>query len=78
MKPNSSVIKIKRTKRKFRTSLIRKRIFSGDESIQMWNNINNAKTIADLRRALYSVCCRLQEFEGRVERLNFLLETFLW
>jgi len=42
------------------------RIFSGDYSVNMWDGINSAKTIADLRRALYFVCCRLQELEAKL------------
>ena len=42
-------------------------IFSGDSSIKMWDNINNAKTIAELRMALYVVCCRIQDLESRLE-----------
>ena len=45
-----------------------KRIFSGEYSRDMWDEINNAKTIADLRRALYCICCRLQELESRIEK----------
>jgi hypothetical protein len=41
----------------------RKRIFSGDESIPLWENINNAKTITELRHALYHLCCKCQELE---------------
>lgn len=48
--------------------LKRKPIFSGDESQGMWDDINQAKTIADLRSALYGVCCHLQELESRVEQ----------
>ena len=44
------------------------RIFSGDSSAKMWDEINNAKTIAELRMALYVVCCRIQELEEKVER----------
>lgn len=42
------------------------RIFSGSYSSGMWDNINSAKTVADLRLALYTVCCRIQELEERV------------
>ena len=42
-------------------------IFSGDSSVKMWDNINNAKTIAELRMALYVVCCRIQDLESRLE-----------
>lgn len=44
----------------------KKRIFSGDASVPMWNDINKARTADDLRWALYHVCCRLQEFESQV------------
>jgi len=40
------------------------KIFSGDYSRNMWNAINSAKTITQLRWALYLVCCRLQELEN--------------
>ena len=42
------------------------RIFSGDASVKMWEGINGAKTVSDLRMALYVVCCRLQELEEKV------------
>jgi len=48
-------------------SAARPRIFSGDASGKMWEEINGAKTIAELRMALYVVCCRIQELESRVE-----------
>jgi hypothetical protein len=44
------------------------KIFSGDYSRDMWDEINEAKSKDDLRAALYFVCCRLQEFEGRFDR----------
>ena len=43
-------------------------IFSGDYSRKMWDEINNAKTWRDLQDALYTVCCRLQEFETRMNK----------
>jgi hypothetical protein len=43
------------------------RIFEGEYSSSMWNAINSARTIHDLREALYLVCCRLQELEARLE-----------
>ena len=46
------------------------RIFSGDYSRDMWDEINSARTVRDLRHALYFVCCRLQEFESRVDTLQ--------
>jgi len=30
----------------------------------MWEAINAAKTIKDLREALYLICCRIQELEA--------------
>ena len=45
-----------------------KPIFSGDYSRDMWKEINSARTKKQLRWALYTVCCRLQELEGRLER----------
>ena len=45
-------------------------IFSGNNSIEMWNEINDAKSIKDLRGALYTVCCKLQEAELRIEQLE--------
>lgn len=45
-----------------------KPIFSGDYSEDMWREINGAKTIRDLKDALYTIGCRLQEFESRMER----------
>lgn len=43
-------------------------IFYGDYSRDMWDAINDAKTKDDLRSALYFVCCRIQELEGRMRR----------
>lgn len=45
-----------------------KDIFSGDYSVKMWNEINAASDVSELRMALYFVCCRLQEFESAVHR----------
>jgi hypothetical protein len=53
---------------RLRDKMKRKQIFSGKESVIMWNEINNAHTIADLRDALYGVCCKLQEFESEYEK----------
>jgi len=44
------------------------KIFSGDYSVSMWNEINQAKTIAQLRDALYTICCRIQELEAKVDK----------
>ena len=43
-------------------------IMSGEYSKDMWKLINSAKTVSALREALYLVCCRLQELEGRASR----------
>ena len=41
------------------------RIMSGPYSEEMWDEINSARTVEDLRYALYFVCCRLQQLESR-------------
>ena len=41
--------------------------FSDKQSKDMWDEINNAKTKDDLRAALYTVCCRLQDLESYIE-----------
>jgi hypothetical protein len=46
------------------------RIFSGDASKELWAEISNAKTVKKLRMALYTVCCRVQELENKVESLS--------
>ena len=46
------------------------RIFSGDRSAEMWREINGAKTIYDLRLALYGVCCKLQELESVIRKME--------
>ena len=46
------------------------RIFSGDTSVDMWDEINSAKNVKELRIALYTVCCRMQELESKVESLS--------
>jgi len=45
-------------------------IFSGRKSVDMWQEINSARTIRDLRSALYTVCCQLQELESRIEKIK--------
>ena len=42
-------------------------LFSGENSQDMWDAINKARTKKQLRRALGQVCCNLQKFERRVE-----------
>ena len=42
-----------------------RQIFSGYYSRDMWKKINHATSKKKLRWALYTVCCRLQEFESR-------------
>lgn len=51
-----------------------KQVFSGGASVDMWNEINSAKTIFDLRWALYTVCCRIQELETIVQKLRWQAE----
>ena len=43
-----------------------KEIFGGEHSRKMWEEINNAETIEDVKDAMYTICCRLQEFEAMV------------
>ena len=43
------------------------RIFSGARSETMWKLIGEAEDIEDMKAALYVVCCRMQEFETRLE-----------
>ena len=43
-------------------------IFSGENSHEMWDEINNAHTKSHLRMALYSMGCLLQEFEAQVDK----------
>ena len=50
------------------TSRKSRRIFSGRDSEDMWNDINSAKTVTDLRHALHYVCCRLQELESKLAK----------
>jgi hypothetical protein len=45
-------------------------IFYGEQSKEMWDEINNAKTIRDLREALYTICCKLQKLETKIERIK--------
>lgn len=42
------------------------KLFSGGNSVAMWEMINSANTVDDLRKALYVVCCRLQDLEDRI------------
>lgn len=49
---------------------MKKRIFSGDDSIRLWDEIDNAKTISQLRSALYVMACRCQELEAVVYSLK--------
>ena len=46
------------------------KIFSGEYSRGMWDEINNAKSKRALRWALYTVCCRIQELEGKVDDIT--------
>lgn len=41
-------------------------IFSGSQSVEMWDKINKATTVDDLRYALYAVCCKLQQLESKL------------
>ena len=48
-----------------------KSIFSGDYSVPMWDAINDAKKLSDLREALYFVCCKIQELETKVDEHEY-------
>ena len=46
-------------------------IFSGDNSRQMWNQINELQeSLPQAWEALYLICCKLQELESKVEHAN--------
>lgn len=45
-------------------------LFSGTNSNKMWGEINHAKNVSQLSQALYGVCCRLQDLEGRVRKCD--------
>jgi len=47
---------------------MKKKIFSGDYSRDMWDKINNSESVEDLKFALYLVCCRIQELESKIDR----------
>jgi len=53
---------------KKKTVKIRKKIFSGKHSEEMWDDINLARTVDQLRQALYLVCCRIQELETDIDK----------
>lgn len=42
------------------------KIFSGDASHDMWDDIDAAETVADLKDVLYFVCCKLQDLESKL------------
>ncbi len=46
-----------------------KKIFSGDYSRDMWLKIKNVKSKQDLRWALYTVCCRIQDLESKIDKI---------
>lgn len=53
----------KKAKKKTAKKKNRTPIFRGEYSRDMWDEINNAKTIRDCRYAMYTIGCRLQELE---------------
>jgi len=46
------------------------KLFSGENSREMWDEINSSKTVDDLKWALYGVCCKLQNFETKVNKIS--------
>ncbi len=45
------------------------KIFSGPESQDIWDMIEKMKTISEAKQCLYTICCRLQELEGKCDRM---------
>jgi hypothetical protein len=45
-------------------------IMSGDGSVTLWNDINGAKTVAQLRHALYHLAARCQLLESEIKALS--------
>ena len=45
-------------------------LFSGNYSEELWNKVNNARTVKKLRLALYAVTCKCQELETVVVSLE--------
>lgn len=48
-------------------------IFSGKNSASMWSLISDAKTLLDMKMALYVIGCRCQELEAKVRALSHTL-----
>lgn len=49
------------------------KIFSGEKSEQLWNEINNLDALStgdDIRDVIYSLVCKLQELETEIEKLQ--------
>jgi hypothetical protein len=51
-----------------------KRVFSGEQSRELWKEIKEAQSIEDLKDALYNLCCKLQEFESKTTHIMAHLE----
>lgn len=45
------------------------KIFSGDYSVEMWNEINSARSKKELRWALFEVCVKLQHLESKYDEI---------
>ena len=45
-------------------------VFSGDNSVKLWDEINGANTVKKLRSALYYMGCKCQELETEVRKLS--------
>ena len=46
-------------------------IFSGEASRKMWNEINELReSLPQVWDALYSMACKMQELEGKVEAMK--------
>ena len=54
-----------------------KKIFSGDASRDMWDEINNlgaSHTCEDVRAVLYGICCQIQKLEAKYDKALKALE----
>lgn len=45
-------------------------IFSGENSRELWSKIHNIFTFDDCRWTLYLLCCKLQELETKLRKIE--------
>jgi len=46
------------------------KLFSGKNSEKLWDEINNINSVNTGKEALYSVCCKIQELENKLDEMN--------